>query len=62
MAAVIPIVKRLRNLRRVVFTHVGHTGLSHEELERRALALGDRRFRIAYHGLRMRISPRRGRP
>jgi phosphoribosyl 1,2-cyclic phosphodiesterase len=62
MAAVIPIVKRLRNLRRVLFTHVGHTGLSHVELERRAFALGDRRFRIAYHGLRLHISPRRGRP
>jgi hypothetical protein len=61
MARVIPIVKRLRNLRLVLFTHVGHTGLPHAELQRRARALGDRRFRIAYHGLRLRIVAHRGR-
>ena len=55
MVDVIPIVKRLRNLRRVLFTHVGHSGLRHVELERRARALGDRRFGVAYHGLRFNV-------
>lgn len=61
MADVIPIVKRLRNLRRVLFTHVGHSRLPHAELERRACALGGARFGIAYHGLRLRIRSRRRR-
>ncbi|HEV2281493.1 MAG TPA: MBL fold metallo-hydrolase [bacterium] len=55
MVDVIPIVKRLHNLRRVLFTHVGHCGLPHAELERRTRALGDDRFGIAYHGLRLTV-------
>jgi phosphoribosyl 1,2-cyclic phosphodiesterase len=55
MVDVIPMVKRLRNLRRVLFTHVGHSGLPHAELERQTRTLGDPRFGIAYHGLRLRV-------
>jgi phosphoribosyl 1,2-cyclic phosphodiesterase len=55
MAEAIAIVKPLANLRRIFFTHVGHTGIPHAELERRARSLGDHRVAIAYHGLRVRI-------
>jgi phosphoribosyl 1,2-cyclic phosphodiesterase len=55
MVQVIPIVKALANLRRILFTHVGHTGMTHAELERQTRALGDQRFAIAYHGLQLRI-------
>jgi hypothetical protein len=55
MVKVIPTVKRLRNLRRVLFTHVGHSGLPHGELERQTRTLGDRRFGIAYHALRLTV-------
>jgi beta-lactamase family protein len=55
MMEVIPIVKTLPNLTRIFFTHVGHTGMSHAELERQTRALGDRRFAIAHHGLKIRI-------
>ena len=62
MVQVIPIVKALANLTRILFTHVGHTGMTHAELERQTRALGDRRFGIAYHGLQLRIpAERRGR-
>lgn len=59
MVEVIPIVRRLRNLRRVLFTHVGHSRLPYVELERQTRALSDHRFGIAYHGLRLSIRPRR---
>ena len=55
MVRVIPIVKALPSLARIFFTHVGHTGMSHVELEKQTRALGDRRFAIAYHGLRIQI-------
>jgi phosphoribosyl 1,2-cyclic phosphodiesterase len=59
MAAVIPAVKSLRNLRRVLFTHVGHSHMPHADLERCTRALGDGRFGIAYHGLRLAVRPHR---
>ena len=54
MAQVIPIVKRLQNLKRFYFTHNGHTHVPHAELDRWVKREGDRRFAIAYHGLRIR--------
>jgi phosphoribosyl 1,2-cyclic phosphodiesterase len=59
MVDVIPMVKPLRNLRRVLFTHIGHSHLPYAELERRMRALGDARFGIAYHGLRVVMRSRR---
>lgn len=55
MAKVIPIVKKFSNLKAIYFTHVGHTGLPHFELERKTKELGDDRFHIAYHGLRLEV-------
>ena len=55
MVQVIPIVKALPNLTRILFTHVGHIGMTHVELERQTRALGDQRFAIAYHGLQLRF-------
>jgi hypothetical protein len=55
MVQVIPIVKALPNLTRILFTHVGHIGMTHAELERQTRALGDQRFAIAYHGLQLRF-------
>jgi phosphoribosyl 1,2-cyclic phosphodiesterase len=55
MVEVIPMVKALPNLTRVLFTHIGHTGMPHAALERQTRALGDRRFGIAYHGLRLAV-------
>lgn len=55
MAEVIPILRRLRNLDRIFFTHNGHLHVPRRELDRRVKAEGDRRFAIAFHGLRVRI-------
>jgi phosphoribosyl 1,2-cyclic phosphodiesterase len=55
MVEVIPVVKALPNLTRILFTHVGHMGMPHAALERQTRALGDRRFGIAYHGLRLTV-------
>jgi transglutaminase/protease-like cytokinesis protein 3 len=58
MAQVIPIVKRLKNLKWIFFTHNGHLHVPHAELNRRVKQEGDRRFAIAYHSLRIRVQAR----
>lgn len=55
MVEVIPVVKRLQNLRQIYFTHNGHTRIPHRELEKMVQKLGDRRFKLAYHGMKIKI-------
>ena len=56
MKEVIPVVKAHTNLEAIYFTHVGHTRLTHMELERKTKNLGDDRFHIAYHGLKLALN------
>lgn len=55
MVEVIPIVKQLSNLKTIYFTHVGHTHFPHFKLERKTKKLGDERFGIAFHGLKISL-------
>lgn len=55
MVQVIPVVARISRLRRIFFTHNGHTRLRHATLQREIRCLGDRRFAIAYHGLQVEV-------
>lgn len=47
--------KGLRNLRRIYFTHNGHTHLSHKEMVKTVKALGDDRYTLAYDGLELNL-------
>jgi hypothetical protein len=48
-------IKPLRNLRKIYFTHNGHTHRSHKELVKMIHALGDERFMVAHDGLELNI-------
>jgi len=48
-------VKPLRNLRKIYFTHNGHTRQTHKEMIKLVKTLGDERFLIAYDGLELNI-------
>jgi len=47
--------KTLRNLRKIYFTHNGHTHKPHKEMVKLVKALGDDRFGLAYDGLKLKI-------
>lgn len=47
--------KKLRNLRRIYFTHNGHTHKTHKEMVKIVKTLGDDRFTLAYDGLELKI-------
>lgn len=55
MVQVIPIVKKLKKLEQIYFTHNGHAHLPHIDLKKKVRQLGDDRFAIAYHGLTIKI-------
>ena len=48
-------VKPLRNLRKIYFTHNGHTHQTHKEMTKLVKTLGDERFSLAYDGLELKI-------
>lgn len=48
-------VKGLRNLRKIYFTHNGHTHKPHKEMVKLVKAYGDDRFGLAYDGLTLKI-------
>lgn len=47
--------KNLRNLRKIYFTHNGHTRVTHKEMVKNVKALGDDRYSLAYDGLELTI-------
>jgi phosphoribosyl 1,2-cyclic phosphate phosphodiesterase len=47
--------KNLRNLRKIYFTHNGHTRVTHKEMVKTVKALGDDRYCLAYDGLELNI-------
>jgi len=52
---VISETKSLKNLRRIYFTHNGHTHKTHREMTKIVQALGDDRYHLAYDGLEIKI-------
>lgn len=47
--------KNLRNLRKIYFSHNGHTKTQHKEMVKNVKALGDDRFSLAYDELELNI-------
>jgi len=47
--------KNLRNLRKIYFSHNGHTKRTHKEMVKTVKALGDERYSLAYDGLELNI-------
>lgn len=50
---IIATVKPLKNLKKIYFTHNGHTRKTHKEMQKLVRELGDSRFHIAYDGLEL---------
>lgn len=48
-------VKPLKNLKKIYFTHNGHTHKTHQEMVKLVQSLGDARFTLAYDGLKLKI-------
>lgn len=47
--------KNLRNLRKIYFSHNGHTRTQHKEMVKNVKALGDDRYSLTYDGLELSI-------
>lgn len=52
---IIAITKSFKNLKKVYFTHNGHTRKTHQEMVKLVQQLGDPRFTLAYDGLELKI-------
>ncbi len=52
---IITVTNPLKNLKRVYFTHNGHTRKTHKEMIKIVQQIGDKRFQIAYDGLELKI-------
>lgn len=52
---IITTVKPFKNLKKIYFTHNGHTGKTHQEMTKLVQTLGDGRFILAYDGLELEI-------
>lgn len=52
---IITTVKPLKNLKKIYFTHNGHTRKTHQEMVKLVQQLGDHRFTLAYDGLELKI-------
>lgn len=48
-------VKPLKNLKKIYFTHNGHTHKTHQEMVKLVQSLGDARFTLAYDGLELKV-------
>lgn len=53
--AIIAATKNLKNLRKIYFTHNGHTKIPHKDLSKIIKALGDDRYFLAYDGMELKI-------
>ena len=51
---IIAIVKPFKNLKKIYFTHNGHTRKTHKEMVKLVQKLGDKRFTLAYDGLEIK--------
>jgi len=51
---IIATVKPFKNLKKIYFTHNGHTRKTHKEMTELVQKLGDKRFLIAYDGLEIK--------
>lgn len=47
--------RSLSNLKKIYFTHNGHTRKTHQEMEKLVQSLGDTRYQVAYDGLEIKI-------
>lgn len=47
--------KNMRNLRKIYFSHNGHTKMTHKEMVKIVKALGDERYSLAYDGLELTV-------
>lgn len=47
--------KPLKNLKKIFFTHNGHTQKPHKEMEKLIQAFGDKRYHLAYDGLEIKV-------
>lgn len=54
MNDIIATVKPFKNLKKIYFTHNGHTRKSHKEMSAIVQKLGDKRFALAYDGLEIK--------
>lgn len=52
---IVATVKSLKNLKKIYFTHNGHTRKTHIEMVKLVQKLGDARFILAYDGLELKI-------
>lgn len=48
-------VKPLKNLKKIYFTHNGHTHKTHQEMVKLVQSLGDARFTLAYDSLELKV-------
>lgn len=48
-------VKPLKNLKKIYFTHNGHTRKTHQEMNKLVQKLGDKRFSLVYDGLEIEV-------
>lgn len=55
MNDIIAIVKPFQNLKKILFTHNGHTHKNHKEMTEVVQKLGDKRFSLAYDGQELEI-------
>ena len=55
MNDIIADVKPLKNLKKIYFTHNGHTHKTHKEMNEIVKKLGDARFSLAYDGLELKV-------
>jgi len=55
MYEIINETKNIKNLKSIYFTHNGHTKKTHWELQKIVQQVGDKRYKIAYDGLKLEI-------
>ncbi len=47
--------KKMENLKKIYFTHNGHTRKTHKEMQKLVSQMGDKRYHIAYDGLEIEV-------
>lgn len=55
MKEIIALTKPLRNLKKIYFTHNGHTQKPHKEMTKLIQKVGDQRYALAYDGLEIKV-------
>jgi len=52
---IITAVKPFKSLRKIYFTHNGHTKKTHKEMVKLVQTIGDERFSLVYDGLELKV-------